>query len=194
MSITAPFSGMSTSHNRRLCDMLTSQLPSTAQEADHLPEEFSVSVLMQRRPATVNKPWLSHIWRVAGVVVNSRIGATVRQGQQVRSGAEGEDYLWDGLTIRLYKDEVESYYHNLTAPSPSVYVIMATNEQGIPEPLTVSASFDEANAYLEAEGEVEGVPMPAEIYQWLEQYVIAHYVPERRTKRKRRNWNENESH
>ncbi|MEZ5585205.1 MAG: DUF3305 domain-containing protein, partial [Candidatus Competibacteraceae bacterium] len=129
-----------------------------------------------------------------GVVVSSRLDAPVRQGIQVRSGPEGEDYLWSGLTIRLYKDELESYYHNLTAPNPSVFVIMATNEQGVPEPLRVSASYDEANAYLEADGEVEGVPMPAEIHQWLEQYVIAYYMPERKTKRRRRNWSEEQGH
>jgi hypothetical protein len=173
--------------------MLTDSLQNMGQEANTLPEEFKVAVLMQRRQATL-KPWLSPIWRVAGVVVNSRFEAAVRRGVQVRSGPEGEDYLWGGLTIRLYKDELESYYHNLTAPNPSVFVIMATNEQGVPEPLRVSASYDEANAYLEADGEVEGVPMPAEIHQWLEQYVIVHYLPERKTKRKRQNWSDGKDH
>jgi hypothetical protein len=56
--------------------------------------------------------------------------------------------------------------------------------------LLVSASFDEAHAYLEAEGDAEAVPMPPEIYQWVERFVLKHYVPERKVKRKRRNWSE----
>ena len=88
----------------------------------------------------------------------------------------------------MYKDEAESYYHNLMAPNPCLYVILRDNEQGQPEPFRVSASFDEANAYTEVDENAYPVAMPGELYNWVERFVLTHYVPEQRKKRKRKNW------
>jgi hypothetical protein len=41
---------------------------------------------------------------------------------------------------------------------------------------------------MEVEEDVFSVPMPAEIYRWVENFVLQHYVPERRKKRKREDW------
>ncbi len=95
--------------------------------------------------------------------------------------------------MRLHKDEVQSYYHNLMAENPKVFVISNCGEAGVPQPFLVSASFDEAHAYLEAEGEVEALPMPPEICRWIEGFVVSHYIPERKIKRKRRNWSSDSS-
>lgn len=160
-----------------------------AQETVVAPAEFCIAILMQRRPV-VTKPWLSHLWRITGVVVNSQSNSIPRQGVQVHSGPDGENYLWEGLRIRLYKDEAESYYYNLLSDKPSLFVITLANDQGMPEPHKITASFDEASAYLETEGDVETVPMPPEVYRWVESFVITHYAPERKIKRKRRNWSE----
>jgi hypothetical protein len=151
------------------------------------PDGFPVAVLMTRQPAPADKPWRGDAWRVIGVMVTSTLGPG---RTRVRSGPEGEDYLWGGLRLRLYKDEAESYYHNLMSTNPCVFVITNTDAGAAPRPLLVSASFDEAHAYLEAEGEAEAVPMPAELYNWVERFVLAHYIPERKVKRKRRDWAE----
>ena len=34
------------------------------------------------------------------------------------------------------------------------------------------------------------VPIPPEIYQYLEKFVVSHFVPQERKKRKRKNWSE----
>ena len=34
------------------------------------------------------------------------------------------------------------------------------------------------------------VPVPPEIYQYLEKFVVSHFVPQERKKRKRKNWSE----
>jgi hypothetical protein len=52
----------------------------------------------------------------------------------------------------------------------------------------VTLSYDEAAAYTEVEEEVFAVPMPPEVYRWVENYVLEHYVPEKRRKRKRVDW------
>ena len=158
------------------------------QTSQTTPGCFWVSVLMQRRPA--NHRWLTHNWRVVGVVVNNRAKDQDKGPIKVRSSDEGEDFLWHGMPIKLYKDEVESYYHNLMAPTPNLYVITRNSDQGLPEPFLVSACFDEAHAYMEGEENAYPVPMPPEIYQWIESFVINHYAPERRYKRKRNDWKE----
>lgn len=109
----------------------------------------------------------------------------------VRDTASAKEYLFSGLRLRLHKDESESYYHNLMASNPQLYVIArAAGDGERMEPFHVTASFDEGNAYLEADDEVYSVAMPPEVAVWIERFVLDHYVPEPRKKRKRRNWNE----
>jgi hypothetical protein len=53
-------------------------------------------------------------------------------------------------------------------------------------------SFDEAHAYLEGDDEIYAVDVPGELYRWTEAYVIAHYFPEKKKKRKLRDWSADE--
>lgn len=99
----------------------------------------------------------------------------------------GDDFLWGGIHLNLYKDQVESYYHNLMAPQAMLYVIVRVQDN-ILTPVLVSASFDEANAYIESSDDAHPVPMPAEVYPWVERFVLEHYQPEPPRKRKRKNW------
>ena len=57
-----------------------------------------------------------------------------------------------------------------------------------PVPFLVSLSFDEAHAYLEGDDTVFAVDIPAEMYRWIESFVLAHYCPQQLKKRKRKNW------
>ena len=160
-----------------------------------LQDQFQVAVILRRKPS--RNRWISHIWSVQGVVANSQDVVTQTAGQPVHSGPDGsEDFLWGDISLRLYKDQAESYYHNLLAPEPALYVILRTQQAqgpqpGAPYPVLVSASFDEANAYVESDDDAQPVAMPGEIYHWVERFVLKHYVPERPTKRKRNNWKEN---
>jgi hypothetical protein len=43
---------------------------------------------------------------------------------------------------------------------------------------------------METDEIVETVAMPPELYRWAERFVLEHYVPEKRKKRKRDNWKE----
>jgi hypothetical protein len=154
------------------------------------PASFPVVVIIKRRPSA--NRWINYTWQISGVVVNSREQTAAMAGVRIRSAEDGDEFLWGGLSVTLYKDQCESYYHNLLAAQPNLYVITRDNERGEPVPFRVSASFDEANAYTEAEEQAYPVPMPAELYGWIERYVLTHYVPEPRKKRKRRNWKDGE--
>ncbi len=152
-------------------------------------EPFPVSVLLERRPATVS-PWIDHLWSAVGVVVGT-VGGGGAEPRLVHDADGVQQFLFGGLRVALYADECESYYHNMMSPLPRCYVIAHLDEQdceGRPEPFLVSMSFDEAHAYLEGGDEIYEVDIPPELYAWTEAFVLAYYAPERRRKRKLRAW------
>ena len=133
--------------------------------------------------------WAADSWAVKGVVCGDQYRHRGAGKVLLRERGEAREYLFSGLMLRLYRDEAESYYHNLMASSPQLYVVARTEESGGRiEPFHVTASFDEANAYLEVDDEVDSVTMPPEVAVWVERFVLDHYVPEPRKKRKRRDW------
>ena len=162
---------------------------SDSQSARTMASSFPVSVLMERRKVSGN-PWIDESWKAVGVAV----GAT-RRGEEgspikVVDGADATQFLWSGLTVELFRDEAESYYHNLMVGTPGCYVVARTREDGMPEPVLVTLSFDAGQAYLEGDETVYNVPLPPELYRATEAFVLAHYVPRKKKKRKRENWKE----
>lgn len=155
-------------------------------EDPSLPACFSLAVIMERSALSGNR-WASHTWRAAGVVVD---GGADGGRSEAGGGATVLRVVHRGFQVRLFVDECESYYHNLLAPRPSCYVIASADDAGVPVPRFISLSFDEAHAYLEGEEELFSVDMPAELYRWMEAFVLANYVPVKRTKRKLKNWRE----
>lgn len=130
--------------------------------------------------------WSDGRWEVVGVVAER--GATAETTPRLmRSGGGERRYLWSGLTLELFRDDAASYYHNLMGECPSVFVVCdRTEDEGL-RPSLATLSYDEAGSYMEAE-EVCSVPMPPEIYRWVEGFVLEHYLPERPRKRKRDAW------
>ncbi|WP_455235117.1 DUF3305 domain-containing protein [Thiogranum longum] len=160
---------------------------STGPESQPLPESFRVAVIMERRPVTGNR-WIDHSWRAMGVTLETQ-NAAPAQPRTIVDGENARQVLYGGYSVTLHKDECESYYHNLMAPRPRCYVVArpGANDEA-PVPFLVSLSFDEAHAYLEGDEQVYDVDVPAELYRWTEAFVLKHYVPEKRRKRKRKDW------
>lgn len=94
-------------------------------------------------------------------------------------------YLYVGFDIDLFKDDLESYTANLRAHKPSVFVICEHGDE-IDEirPL----SYDEMASYVEVDEPVFDIPIPSDIYHWVESYVLENYRPEERKKRRREKW------
>ncbi len=146
---------------------------------------FPIAAILERRPST--SPWADHSWTVSGITVGRH--ADDSETRPVREGAGVAFFLVGGLELSLYVDECESYYFNLVSDTPRAYVVAHVDgSEGPPEPFRVTMSFDEAHAYLEGEDEIFAVDVPPEVYRWTEAYVIANYFPEKKRKRKLRNW------
>ena len=122
---------------------------------------------------------------VAGV----RIGEEIKEDIPMHSQGDGNaQFLYTGFTLKLHKDEVESYYFNLMGERPSIFVICSEDESGQLTPFLATPSYDEATAHTEVEEHVFSLPIPPEVYRWIEQFVLEHYRPTRKKKRKRANW------
>lgn len=146
-----------------------------------LPESLPVSVLMERRPGVTR--WAAVAWDAVAVLPDE---GGVRGDPEVM--IERDDYLqlrYRGLRVPFHRDEVADYYHNLTSPEPGCFIVAALDgADGTPRPVMVTLSFDEAHAYGENEMIVYRVPISAELYPSVERFVVAHYVPEQKRKRK----------
>ena len=125
---------------------------------------------------------------VVGVVTRSPSAkAGIRKQQLIHSDADSYQFLWTGFAITLHTDAAESYYFNLMGEKPSVFVVCRL-EQGQLQPFLVTCNYDEADSYMEVDESVAAVAMPPEIYRSCEAFVLAHYIPEKKRKRKRDDW------
>jgi len=162
---------------------------SDSQSAPGVTLSFAVAVLMERRKVSGN-PWIDESWKAVGVTVGEM--RAMKEGNPIKvvDGADATQFLWSGLRVELFRDEAESYYHNLMVGTPGCYVVARVREDGMPEPVLVTLSFDAGQAYLEGDETVYNVPLPPELYRATEAFILAHYVPEKKKKRKLENWKE----
>ncbi len=150
---------------------------------------FPVSILVDYLDTPDNR-WQAGRWCVNGVVAGG-------QGQEegvkqipLRADSGQRQVLWTGFSVELHKDDAESYYFNIVSDTPRIFVICTLDEGGPLRPLIVTLSYDEASSYMESDDIVEAVAMPGELYRWVEPFVLEHYLPQKKKKRKRDNWKE----
>ncbi len=145
------------------------------------PTRRDVAAVLERRMSSGR--WAQEQWQLQAIVSHNEEESAVG----LRPLSEDETpqrFLQTGLTLHLHRDECESYYHNLRSDTPSLYLVARCEPDRPPDPLLVTASFDEAAAYHEVEDEVYPAPMPPDIHAWIEAFVLAFYVPERKRKRR----------
>ena len=152
-------------------------------------ERFPVTVIVERKRSN-DKPWSIDHWSVIGL-----LPAQASKGfekTKLRDDGNLSQYSWRGYDVALYLDDVESYHFNLEGESPSIFVIGeyadAEDETGEVVPLLVTLSYDEAASYMETDSPIFNLPIPGEIQLWVEQYVLDHYRPVEKKKRKRQRW------
>jgi len=152
---------------------------------------FPVAVMTRLHPPGKQR-WDTGGWQVSGVVAGAHVAADQHTADTDRPLAalpvSDQLKLWPGLQLHVHVDEAESYYFNLASDSPRVFVVSRDDDERGFEPFLATLSFDEAAAYEEGEDRVWAVDMPPEVHQWLEQFVLSHFVPEKRRKRKRDDW------
>ena len=153
------------------------------------PRQRNVTVVLVRE--SVDSPWINERWQLRAVMPGQErpeSGVIAKNPHGGQSTVQPTSVRYDGLRLVLYADESESYYHNLNVAEPRCYVVLRQEGDAAPEPVLVTASFDAANAYAEGDDLVDTAPLDPLLYLWIEEFVLTHYVPTERKKRKREPW------
>jgi hypothetical protein len=136
------------------------------------PPAFQIAVIMERR-ALANR-WQDHSWEAIGMVPDPGDAATPRL---LLHDAARTQWLYGGFELQLHRDEAENYYLNLSAAQPCVFVVWRM-EEDLAQPKFVTVSYGEAARFMDASEQVDTVPMPRDMCDWLGEFVNQHYKPE----------------
>ena len=152
--------------------------------------EMPVAVIMQRR--TVQNRWQSEVWEPLGIVLNHRsINAAIDAAKNAASAEpsllvdEGgvTQWLHPGFLLKLFRDEAQGYYLNVSTPEPRVFVMWRMEDE-LAVPKFVTVSYDEAGRLMDGGEQVDNVAMPAELFAWVGEYVEKNYRPEPKKRRR----------
>ena len=146
-----------------------------------------ISVVLDRK-IDPSKKWAFPQWSVFAIIT----GENIQQYDQqvtVHDNGNVKRFFWGGLKLDLYKDGSEGYWYNLLSDDPYLFVICdgEVSDMDI-EPRYVTANQDEATGHLESDDLVLSIAMPVTVRELLERYVVAHYQPVKKKKRKRKDW------
>ncbi|NVK31010.1 MAG: DUF3305 domain-containing protein [Gammaproteobacteria bacterium] len=132
---------------------------------------WSIAVVFEQIES--NSKWLSHQWRCVGVAPSHSIDSVTSSGA----------FLFHPSHIELHEDEVDGYFHNISAQRVKCFAAYSL-ENDRPVIQCTTFSWDLADSYGQGECTVDAVPLPAELYPEFEAFVLEHYCPQPRKKRR----------
>ena len=161
------------------------------------------AVLMRKQ--NIDNPWVSFRWVPQEVLpdfgqFNSNQSNSI-SCQFLGRDAGGESWLYTGYELDLFLDEAEGYYLNVSATTPSWFVMwrleedieryideqsiaLAKAELSIAVPHRICVSYNEAARLLDGGESVDTIPMSDQHASWLEEYVNDNYRPEPKKRHK----------
>ncbi len=157
------------------------------------------------RKQNIDNPWISYRWAPQDVLpdfgqFNVNQGDSIR-GQFLGRDSEGESWLFTGFELDLFPDEAEGYYLNVSATTPSWFVMwrleedieryvdeqsiaLAKSESSFAVPHRICLSYNEAARLLDGGESVDTIPLSEEHAAWLQEYVDEKYRPEPKKRHK----------
>ncbi len=138
-----------------------------------------LGVVVRKSPGVTR--WAKWVWKAVAVLP----GAGPADWKEMRQDGEAVEYHAGTLPLTLYRTDTEAYLNGLTAPVPSIYVVLR-DDLGEVSLHAVTASPYEAQDYLDSGEEiVEPVPMPEGLVAWIREFVDRHHKDEAFIKRRR---------
>ena len=143
--------------------------------------------IVMERVATDNR-WQRYRWQPVGALDDTEVSGSAPQ-----TIVRHDDLLqrvYPGMELTLFKDEAEGYYLNITSPEPRLFVMWRVNEDKLEteeeaEPFMLTASYNEAARWMDAQEKVDGIPLPLPLLPWVGDFVQLHYKPEGKKQRVR---------
>lgn len=146
---------------------------------------MKVGVVMQRTP--INNRWQPFQWRPMEII-SEAVLAPQNEALCLRDDPADMRWLHGRFDIKLYTDESEGYFLNLTSPTPSWFVMWRIEECGGQEigvPKLVTLSYNEASRLMDGGEQVDIVPAGDAAIRLLAGFVDEYYKPEPKKKRKK---------
>lgn len=147
-------------------------------------EARRIAVVMQRRP--LNNRWQPFQWRLLDVLED-----VLPQQMPPRRLLDDPDdlrLLFNAFEVRLYRDEAEGYFLNISSPQPCWFVMWRLEESEesgdgqVAVPKAVTLSYNEAARLMDGGEQVESVPASPAIIEAMTAFVRDHYKPEPKKK------------
>jgi hypothetical protein len=139
--------------------------------------------------------WEDWRFRIVDVLIDE--GQFGSQPRLLRDDGRSALFLHPGLPVKLHRDEAEGYHLNLSSGAPVWFVMWRREEAAeapgggtgaamapTATPHFVTLSYHEAGRLLDAQEQVDNVPLPEAFRGWLQAYADAHYQPEPRKRRR----------
>lgn len=133
---------------------------------------IAVAVIMERK-VLANK-WADFQWEAIGVVPDDGRDSVPRR---IYEDARRAQWLFPGFALELYIDEAEGYFANITSPEPRLFVMWRLEDE-LARPVLITVSYHEAARMMDANEQVDGVPLPVDIRDWMAEFTARHYKPE----------------
>ena len=137
-----------------------------------------IAVTIERE--AVESRWETHRWQLLGAVPD--VGGEART---IHEDAARLQRLYPGFTVRLYPEEAEGYFLNVSSEAPSVFVSLRNDEAtGDVYPFQATLSYNEAARWMDGGERVERAPAWPELIAWMGQWVEDNYRPEPRKRQR----------
>ena len=136
---------------------------------------FPVSVLMQCR--ALQNVWQSEVWEPQAVLAEAGEG----EPRLCHEEPGLRQWIYPRMQLHLRVADADGYFLNVSTAEPSVFVLWRMqDERAVPAHLT--ASYSEASSWMDGGEQVDRVPMPRAIFDWVSEFVQRHYRPQPKKK------------
>lgn len=134
-----------------------------------------VSFAVKIGKVTQSSPWQPFRWQVLELAP-----ADVPMPQ-------GADERVQMVKAEVYQDQLQGYFLNLDTDAPYVFFCVRYPEENknlMPSVFEATLSYDEAARWMDANEEVQTLPLPSAVASWLAELVQARYQPEPKQRRR----------
>lgn len=147
-------------------------------------EALRIGVVMQRTP--LNNRWQPYQWRPLEIVGD----AVVAEGDArcLLDHEADTRWLFPGFDIKLFSDEAEGYFLNISSPAPCWFIMWRKEDIDGAElamPKFVTLSYNEAARLMDGGEQVDTLPASPDIIERMSAFVAEHYKPEPKRKRRK---------